>query len=365
MNAVVDNARRTVREAYERLRTYFIVALQAGLAAGLSWSIASNVLHNPQPLFAPAAAVGTIAAAIGNRVRRTAELLAGVILGVLAGDLIIEVIGAGPVQTGFVVALAISVAVLFRGSGAVMVQAGSTAVLLGTVSPEGPDLAVPRTANALVGGLTAVAVALLILPINPVRVVHRAAGPTLDLFAHQLTVTADALREGNAARAQEALDRLVAAEAERRQTTEIVAAAREVAVLSPWWRRRRELLGRYEHAADHLELAFVNARGMVRRSVSLLDAGEPVPPDLPRSVEHFGQSLRLLHRDFLAGRVPDIARARAVQAAGEARRAYAEGLGFSGTIVVSQLGIVVSETLQASGLDMAEANRQAGIAAPS
>lgn len=52
-----------------------------------------------------------------------------------------------------------------------------------------------------------------------------------------------------------------------------------------------------------------------------------------------------------------------MQAAGEARRAYAEGLGFSGTIVVSQLGIVVSETLQASGLDMAEANRQAGIAA--
>lgn len=50
-----------------------------------------------------------------------------------------------------------------------------------------------------------------------------------------------------------------------------------------------------------------------------------------------------------------------MQAAGEARRAYAEGLGFSGTIVVSQLGIVVSETLQASGLDMAEANRQAGI----
>lgn len=85
MNAAVDNARRTVREAYERLRTYFIVALQAGLAARLSWSIASNLLHNPQPLFAPAAAVGTIAAAIGNRVRRTAELLARVILGCWPG----------------------------------------------------------------------------------------------------------------------------------------------------------------------------------------------------------------------------------------------------------------------------------------
>ncbi|MBQ0892644.1 hypothetical protein KBX37_05910 [Micromonospora sp. U56] len=82
-----------------------------------------------------------------------------------------------------------------------------------------------------------------------------------------------------------------------------------------------------------------------------------------RTVREAYERLRLLHRDFLAGRVPDIARDRAVQAAGEARRAYAEGLGFSGTIVVSQLGIVVSETLQASGLDMAEANRQAGIAA--
>lgn len=105
------------RQAYERLRTYLIVAVQAGLAAGLSWTLAHTLLHNPQPLFAPAAAVGTIAAAIGNRVRRTVELLVGVILGVLAGDLIIQLIGSGPVQTGLVVALAISVAVVFRGSG--------------------------------------------------------------------------------------------------------------------------------------------------------------------------------------------------------------------------------------------------------
>ncbi|MEE3921995.1 FUSC family protein [Micromonospora sp. BRA006-A] len=141
-------ARREVREAYERLRRYFIVALQAGLAAGLAWYVAGTLLENPQPLFAPAAAVGTIAAAIGNRIRRTAELLGGVIVGVLVGDLLIKLIGAGPVQTGLVVALAISLAVVIRGSGAVMVQAGM-AVLLGTVEPNAPDLAVPRTANAL------------------------------------------------------------------------------------------------------------------------------------------------------------------------------------------------------------------------
>ncbi|MFG2164823.1 FUSC family protein [Micromonospora chersina] len=361
MTQVVAAARRQAQEAYERLRRYFIVALQAGVAAGLSWYVANTLLHNQQPLFAPAAAVGTIAAAIGNRVRRTAELLGGVILGVLVGDLIIQVIGNGPVQTGLVVALAISAAVVFRGSGAVMVQAGSTAVLLGTVEPSGPDLAVPRTANALVGGGVAVVVALLLLPLNPVRVVHRAAGPTLDLFAHQLTVTAEALAAGDAGRADAALQRLQAAEAERKQTTEIVAAAAEVASLSPWRWRRRSQLRRYEHAANHVELAFTNSRNMVRRVVALLDAREPVPADLPKAIETFGQSLRLMHRDFLAGRTPEIARSRALHAAEAARRARAQELGFSGTIVASQIFIVVGELLQATGLTKAEADRMAGV----
>ena len=42
---------------------------------------------------------------------------------------------------------------MIRGGGAVMVQAGSTAVLLGTVEPNAPDLAGPRTANALAAHL--------------------------------------------------------------------------------------------------------------------------------------------------------------------------------------------------------------------
>ncbi|SCG54856.1 hypothetical protein GA0070560_10961 [Micromonospora halophytica] len=215
----------------------------------------------------------------------------------------------------------------------------------------------------MIGGGVAVVVALPILPLNPVRVVHRAAGPTLDLFAHQMTVASEVLTRGDADRAEAVLRRLRAAEVERRQTTEIVAAAREMAMPSPWpwpwpW---RALLRRYEHAAEHLELAFTNSRNMVRRMVSLLEAREPVPPDLPLAIEHFGQALRLLHRDFLAGGTPDIARTRALEAAAEVQRARTAGLGCSGTIVVSQVCIVVSELLQASGLPKGEADRMAGL----
>ncbi|WP_406038683.1 FUSC family protein [Micromonospora sp. NBC_00898] len=355
--------RREGQDAYERLRTYLIVAAQAGLAAGLALFIARDVLHTQQPLVAPATAVGTIAAAIGNRARRTLEVIAGVILGVLVGRGLIEVIGGGPVQTGLVVALAISAAALFRGTGAGMVQAASAAMLLGTVSPGHANLAVPRTANALVGGVVALAVVFLIMPLNPLRVVHRAAGPTLDVFARELTATAKALTERDVQQAENALQRLCTEEAERRKTTEMVAAAREVAVLSPWRRRRLGIMRRYEHAAEHVELAYTNSREMVHWAVSTIRAREPVPAGLPAAIEPVGQALRLLHRDFLAGREPDRARARALQAIKEVNEACAEGLEFSGTVVVSQLRVVVSELLQASGLPKTEANQQAGLTA--
>lgn len=46
--------RREGRQAYERLRNYLVIAVQAGVAAGLSWFIANDVLHHSQALFAPA-----------------------------------------------------------------------------------------------------------------------------------------------------------------------------------------------------------------------------------------------------------------------------------------------------------------------
>ncbi|MFE2617486.1 hypothetical protein ACFXA2_28195 [Micromonospora chalcea] len=81
----------------------------------------------------------------------------------------------------------------------------------------------------------------------------------------------------------------------------------------------------------------------------------PVAPAARREFREAYERLRryfivaLLHRDFLAGRAPDIARARAA------------GLGFSGTIVASQLLIVVGELLQASGMTKVEADRMSGV----
>ncbi|MFD6265005.1 hypothetical protein ACFWFK_28145 [Micromonospora chalcea] len=91
----------------------------------------------------------------------------------------------------------------------------------------------------------------------------------------------------------------------------------------------------------------------------------PVAPAARREFREAYERLRrcfivaLLHRDFLAGRAPDIARVRAREAAEQAGRAA--GLGFSGTIVASQLLIVVGELLQASGMTKVEADRMSGV----
>ncbi|PWU46041.1 FUSC family protein [Micromonospora globispora] len=347
---------------YERLRTYLIVAAQAGLAAELSWFITRDVLHSAEPLFAPAVAIGTIAGAIGNRIRRTLEVIAGLTVGAMVAHLVTRAIGGGPAQTGVVVALAISAAVAIRGTGAVTAQAGGTALLLGSVAP-GPDLAVSKTESAVVGGVVAIAVAYLILPLNPMRVAHRIVRPTVDAFARELTATADALTHRDLQQAKDALQRFSATREQRQKATELVAAAQQVVVLSPWRRRRLGMMRRYQHAAEHLEDAYSSACEMVKWATATIRAGEPVPAGLPASIEHVGQALRLLYREVLPGREPDPMRTRALQAIKDVNEACAEGVEFSGGVVATRVRATVSELLQASGLPQAEANKQAGLKA--
>ncbi|MER6591829.1 aromatic acid exporter family protein, partial [Micromonospora purpureochromogenes] len=87
------------------------------------------------------------------------------------------------------------------------------------------------------------------------------------------------------------------------------------------------------------------------------------PASLPASIEHLGQAVRLLHRDFLAGREPDASRVRAQQAIEEANQACAADVEFCGRVLASRLRLAISEVLQASGVPKAEANQQAGLAA--
>ncbi|MGW3785805.1 FUSC family protein [Micromonospora chokoriensis] len=350
-------SRATLHDRLHRVRMAGGLAVQAGLAAGLAYLISHKVLGNPQPVFAPISAVGTLAASVGQRFRRTIELIVGVGVGVAVGDLLIYLLGTGAWQLGLVVTVAILLTIFAGASVAIVIQAAATAVLIVTLSPSTQNLEIPRFVDAFLGGGIALLVTAVLLPLNPLRVINRAARPALDLLAAQLDATADGLRNRDRAAIQGALERLRNNKEELATLGEAIEGAKETATLSPARWHRRDELTHYAEAADPIDRAMRNSGTLIRRSVTLVEDEEPVPESMPDAVGHLAESVRLLKHEFAAGEEPEKARERSLRAVSEAGRAYGAGVGFSGSVVVAQIRTTASDLLVASGIEQEEANR--------
>lgn len=351
-----------IRDRLHRVYANLVLAFQAGIAAALAWIISHKVIGNPEPIFAPIAAIGTLGASVGQRLPRTAELVFGVALGIAAADLLIFTLGTGPWQLGLIVVLAIVVAVFLGAGPGGVIQSAATGVLIVGLTPRHPDLEFSRVIDALVGGFVGLAVIGLLLPLNPLRVVERAARPALNLLADQLEATAQALKHGDAATAQVALDRLRELQERLNHLEEALAGGRETATLAPVRWHRRAALTQYVESAEYIEYAVGNSGALIRRSVTALEDGEPIPPALPSAVSLLAESVRILHRELAGGREAHEARRKAIEAVVRAGEAYGEGVGFSGSVVVAQVRTTASDLIRATGTERTDANRMVRLA---
>jgi uncharacterized membrane protein YgaE (UPF0421/DUF939 family) len=352
-----DRGRRTFHDRLHRVRMAIGLAVQAGLAAALAYLVSRYLLNSSQPVFAPISAVGTLAASVGQRLRRTVELIVGVAVGVFLGDVLIYFLGTGAWQLGLVVTASILLTIFFGGSVAVVIQAAATAVLIVTLSPSMQNLEIPRFVDAGIGGGIALLVTAVLLPLNPLRVINRAARPALDLLADQLDSAAQALRDRDRDRAQRALERLRENKEELATFTEAIEGAKETVTISPArWHRRNELVY-YSKAAGPIDRAMRNSGTLIRRSVTLIEDEEPVPEPMPDAVNHLAESVRLLRHEFSIGVEPQRARERSLRAVSEAGRAYDQGVGFSGSVVIAQVRTTASDLMVATGLTQDEANQ--------
>ncbi|MER6596700.1 FUSC family protein, partial [Micromonospora purpureochromogenes] len=352
------------RVRLRQLEVTVVIAVQAGLAAALAALIAQRLLGPGAHVFAPAAAVGTIATAIGQRARRTFELLAGVGIGIMIGDGLRFLLGSGPWQTGAVVALAIASALLVAGRGGALVgQAGGTAVLIATLAPMERGLELPRVFDALVGGAVGLLVVALLLPINPLRVVDRAAAPLFAAVTEQLYAVADALSRRDADAAIRALDRLRGLDADIGRLNESLSGAEEVVTLAPARWHRRARFHRYARSAEHLERLILTSRALARWSATALQYGEPVPVCLPRAVRRLGDGVAELRRESRADQEPERTRQLVRECANLAGRAWAEGVRSYGDALVTDLRTAASDLLRGTGCDPEDANRMVRQAA--
>ncbi len=342
-----------------RLRASALPILQCAFAGGLALYVAGDLVGHPRPFFAPIAAVISLGVSLNSRLRRATELVVGVSLGVLVGDLLIAQIGSGVWQLILVVALAMAIAVFTDGGTLIVAQAGASAVLVTTLLPPGESGGIDRCVDALIGGVAGLLVAALI-PVNPVRIVRREARRLLDELCAVLLEVATALRERDAERAAQALQRARDTQPLIDALREAVSSAGEVASVSPLRRPRRRMLQRYRELAERADYAMRNTRVLTRRALTLLEDGEPVPDGLADAVAGLATAVGALTREL--GVEGDRERARrpildVVYRAPVLAEDPDRPRTATSAVLVAQLRSIAVDLLQATGLDREEAQR--------
>jgi uncharacterized membrane protein YgaE (UPF0421/DUF939 family) len=358
--------RARLRLAAGRLRVSAVPILQCGLAAGLAWLVAFDVVGHERPFFAPIAAVISLGVSLANRLRRAVELVVGVSLGVLVGDLLISRIGSGWWQIALAVTLAVAVAVFADGGTLLVNQAGASAVLVATLLPPGEAGGVDRCVDALVGGMVGVLV-VAVLPTDPVGPVRRDARRLLDELAAVLSGVADALRDRDVDTAVAALRRARGTQPLIDTLRAAVRSGREVTALSPMHRRRRRVLGRYAELAERADYAMRNVRVLVRRAHTALLDDEPAVPDLADVLTELASAVRRLTAELtrdgdparVRGPVLDVVRHAEVMADDAAAL-----LGPSEQVLVAQVRSIALDLLQGTGMARDEARTAMGPAHP-
>ncbi|UCZ92071.1 FUSC family protein [Gordonia sp. WA4-43] len=302
-----------LKNRLRRLRVSLVPIVQCALAAGVSWWIAVEIFIHPDPFFAPIAAVISLGLSLGQRWRRAAELVGGVAIGILVGDLFISLVGEGAWQIMVVVALAMTVAVFLDDGPLVPMQAASSAALVATLLPPGGVAGFHRAIDALIGGLVGILVGAL-LPVNPASRARRDAAGVLATVRDAARQLATGLRERDEELIAAALEAGRGTQAEINKMRSDMTGGREVTRISPLYWGSRMRLDRISATADPIDNAVRNFRIIARRSLGLTQRGVAVQPELIEIIDDLAGAFEVLRAMMMAdpGDEPDQADAARV-----------------------------------------------------
>src|SRR5215213_10277852 len=242
-----SRVRNGLSAGYDRLKTSVWSMAQAAVAASLAYFLAEVVIGHEQPFFAPIAAVICLSVTLGRRNRRAVELVFGVAVGLMVADLLVLVIGNGTLQIAAVVLLAMAAAMFFGGGTMLVNQAAVSAVLVVVLQPPDAVVSPDRFIDALIGGGVALAINYL-FPVNPERLVQRAAAPVFGELVAVLEEISAVLESGGEERAERVLNRAREIDSSVRDLNEALEAGHETARLSPTRRRSLRQLEFYGSA---------------------------------------------------------------------------------------------------------------------
>ncbi|PJJ48285.1 uncharacterized membrane protein YgaE (UPF0421/DUF939 family) [Mumia flava] len=331
--------------------------VQVAVAAGLAWFVAHDLVGHPQPFFAPVAAILVIYGGAGGRWRITVELVVGVSVGVLVGELLIMVIGRGAWQIMVIVFLAVAAATFLGLRGLARTQAATSASLLAAIAPlSSGDPAIGRFIDASVGGLVGLALVLLV-PMNPVRRLDSQVKRVLAGLSIALRDIEASLRLGDAGPAWTALQEARGLQPVIESLGGTVDSAAEVARLSPLRWRQRTHVDLYVSAVRDVDNAVRDTRVLARRVHTMLRHGERSPDGMPEAVGLLHRSVGVFADDLSLQYAFDEARSQLIEAARLATTALPSAATINDAAVVAQVRAIASDLLYATGMTQAQVDR--------
>ncbi len=328
---------------------------QCAIAAGIAWTLASDVFGHQTPFFAPIAAVVSLGTSYGQRLRRVAEVTVGVAIGVFVGDLLTHWLGSGGWQMALIVSLAMSTA-LMLGQGVLFVsQAAVQAIVVSTLVPS-PGAAFIRWTDALIGGGVAL-VAAAVVPRAPLRRPREQAGAVVRKIAELIRAAAEGIVDGNVERSMEVLR-------DARSTDELVvelrAAADEglsVVRSSPFRRRHKGRVRAMAELVEPLDFALRNTRVLVRRVAVASYRHEPIPAAYAPMLEELAECTDAIADELGEGRAATAVRDRLV-ALGRATSKIERSSELSAEVVLAQVRSLLADLLAVTGMDPLAATDQ-------
>jgi uncharacterized membrane protein YgaE (UPF0421/DUF939 family) len=337
-----------VRHRFDTLRSKAWHIGQCAIAAGVAWWLATDVIGHPHPFFAPIAAVVSLGTSYGQRLRRIIEVSLGIAVGIFLADLLLLLVGNGPVQLGVVVALAMCLGFLLNPGPIFVTQVAVQSIVVVTLVAT-PGYALNRWTDALVGGAVAL-VAAAVVPRAPLRRPRERAAVVVRRMAELLLAAGQSAEDGDVERGLEVLADARATDALIGELRAAAAEGLSVVESSPFRRRHKGSLRRMAELVEPLDHALRNTRVLVRRVAMANYHHQPLPTSHARLCEELARATESMADALARSEMPSDVRdelLRIANATGELDRADE----LSADVVLAQVRSIIVDLLQITGLD--------------
>jgi uncharacterized membrane protein YgaE (UPF0421/DUF939 family) len=262
-------------------------------------------------------------------------------------------VGTGIPQLSLGVFIALGIGRFFGKSQLFVNQVAVSTVLVFTVPSQGVTFA--RSLDALTGGTVALAVAAIVLPTDPLRLVREAARPVLAELAETLEDVARALAARDEAAARAALERARGIDRLGARFADAAREGRETTRYSLARRRARTAVEFYADAAGRVDLAVRNVRVLARGAIRALGLDENVPPEVGEALGELAAAVRALAAALDSDHDFSGAREHAGRSAAIATLVLETTTNLSVSVIVGQVRSTANDLMTGTGMTFDEA----------